>query len=91
MVRIAIIDDDKCFSSELKEQILRIDNIFEVFCYENIEEFTADAPKYNIAIVDIILDKDSGIDLAERLAAEFPLLNIIFVSSERDFFRTCTE
>ena len=41
MVRIAIIDDDKCFSSELKEQILRIDNIFEVFCYENIEEFTA--------------------------------------------------
>ena len=87
MVRIAIIDDDKCFSSELKEQILRIDNIFEVFCYENIEEFTADAPKYNIAIVDIILDKDSGIDLAERLAAEFPLLNIIFVSSERDFFQ----
>lgn len=87
MIRAAIIDDDKSFCEELKEQILKLYSQFEVCCYNNIEDFAADAAEYNIAIVDIILDEGNGIDLSETISLEFPLLNIIFVSAERDFFQ----
>lgn len=85
MIRIAIIDDDKGFCDELKNKITNIDDTATVDCYYNIKDFLAAA--YDIAIIDIMLGKENGIDLATELTALNPTVKIIFVSIERDYFQ----
>lgn len=87
MIRIAVIDDDISFCEKLKKQIIRINNSFEVDYYNNMDDFSACAANYSIAVIDILLGGDSGIEKAADLSEHFPMLNIIFVSVERDFFQ----
>lgn len=87
MIRIAVIDDDKCFCETLTKQILEINSGFEVRCYQSMDSFSEHAAGYNIAVIDILLDEGSGIEKASVMSSRFPLLNIIFVSIERDFFQ----
>ena len=39
MINIAIIDDDKTFCDDFKEQIKKIDNSYNTDCYYNIKHF----------------------------------------------------
>lgn len=87
MIRIAVIDDDPVFCKELKNQILKTDDVYEVSCYSSMDEFYHNAADFSIAVIDVMLDKENGIDKAAAIASAFPMLNIIFVSAERDFFQ----
>lgn len=87
MIRAAVIDDDESFCELLRKQMLKINSSLEVDCYGDIYEFTANASAYNIAIIDILLGDDCGIEKAAEITQKYPLLNIIFVSAERDFFQ----
>lgn len=87
MIRIAVIDDDESFCQEIAEQILAIDSGFKVCCYQSMDEFWEHGAEYNIAVIDIMLKEGSGIEMASGISSSFPLLSVIFVSTERDFFQ----
>lgn len=55
MINIAIIDDDKTFCDDFKEQIKKIDNSYNTDCYYDINTFLESVSSYNIAIIDIML------------------------------------
>ena len=42
---------------------------------------------YNIAIIDIMLGKDNGINIASAITEKYPNIKIIFISVEQDFFQ----
>ena len=67
MINIAIIDDDKTFCDDFKEQIKKIDNSYNTDCYYDINTFLESVSSYNIAIIDIMLGKDNGIDIASAI------------------------
>ena len=86
MIYIAIIDDDKTFCDDFKEQIKKIDNSYNTDCYYDINPFLESVSSYNIAIIDIMLGKDNGIDIASAITEKYPNIKIIFISVEQDFF-----
>ena len=67
MINIAIIDDDKTFCDDFKEQIKKIDNSYNTDCYYDINTFLESVSSYNIAIIDIMLGKDNGIDVLKKV------------------------
>lgn len=87
MISIAIIDDDSVFCEHLQNMIKKINNRFCVSCFGNIEDFTDTAVDYNIAIIDIMLEKSNGIEKAADFPRRFNNLEIIFISIEREFFK----
>ena len=87
MINIAIIDDDKTFCDDFKEQIKKIDNSYNTDCYYDINTFLESVSSYNIAIIDIMLGKDNGIDIASAITEKYPNIKIIFISVEQDFFQ----
>lgn len=87
MINIAIIDDDKSFCIDFKKQIQKIDDSYNIDCYCNIDTFLESISSYNIAIIDIMLGKDNGIDIASVITDKYPNIKIIFISIEQDFFQ----
>ena len=87
MINIAIIDDDKTFCDDFKEQIKKIDNSYNTDCYYDINTFLESVSSYNIAVIDIMLGKDNGIDIASAITEKYPNIKIIFISVEQDFFQ----
>lgn len=87
MINIAIIDDDKTFCDDFEEQIKKIDNSYNTDCYYDINTFLESVSSYNIAIIDIMLGKDNGIDIASAITEKYPNIKIIFISVEQDFFQ----
>ena len=87
MINIAIIDDDKTFCDDFKEQIEKIDNSYNTDCYYDINTFLESVSSYNIAVIDIMLGKDNGIDIASAITEKYPNIKIIFISVEQDFFQ----
>ena len=67
MINIAIIDDDITFCDDFEEQIKKIDNSYNTDCYYDINTFLESVSSYNIAIIDIMLGKDNGIDIASAI------------------------
>ena len=87
MIRIAIIDDDVAFCEDLKSKIKDILYSCEIDCYNNVSSFSASPLHYNIAFIDIMLEKNNGIDLAHTLLEQQPSIKIVFMSVEKDFFQ----
>lgn len=88
MINIAIIDDDKDFCNEFKTKLLNIseNKKYDVDCFYDISSFI-DYAKYDIAFIDIMLNKTNGIDLAAMLIEKNPSVRIVFISVEKDFFQ----
>ena len=87
MINIAIIDDDKTFCDDFEEQIKKIDNSYNTDCYYDINTFLESVSSYNIAVIDIMLGKDNGIDIASAITEKYSNIKIIFISVEQDFFQ----
>lgn len=51
----------------LKNKIKKIDNSYNTDCYYDINTFLESVSSYNIAIIDIMLGKDNGIDIASAI------------------------
>lgn len=87
MINIAVIDDDSGFCEEMKRRITEMYGGSEVDCYCSMEAFIGSSSEYDIAIIDILLGQNNGIEKAAAVYSKFPGINIIFVSVERDFFQ----
>lgn len=87
MNKIVILDDDINAAQELKARLISMMRTAEIDCYSSVSEFEENASAYNIAIIDILLGKDNGIDIASRISENEPKPLIIFISNEKDFFQ----
>lgn len=87
MINIAVIDDDKNFCDEFKTRLLNINREFGVDCFYDVPSFIDLAGNYDIAFIDIMLNKANGIDLASELIGKNPSVKIVFISVEKDFFQ----
>lgn len=88
MINIAIIDDDKTFCDDFKEQIKKIDNSYNTDCYYDINTFLESVSSYNIAIIDIMLGKDNGIDIASAITEKYPNIKLYLYLLSKTFFKT---
>ena len=92
LYRIAICEDEEVFRAELKEIIaeickrLCIEKSISVF--ETGEEFWSgfsDGARYDLLLLDIIMDETNGLELARRIREYDPNVSIIFVTSNPEF------
>lgn len=91
MYTIVILEDNKEHSTQIKNIILQMDEDFEIHIYSNTELFLKDIesfPNYTIFILDIMLNKANGIDIAHLLWNTKIGPHIIFISS---FLEKATE
>lgn len=85
-MRILIIDDDKASLNRLYEILLRTSPKSEIIPFLSVNEFEEYPIKngFDIAFIEAVIGKESGIDFAFRLKAVSPLCNIIFVTSHEE-------
>lgn len=92
-IRIAVVDnsekDRERLTSALRERF-SANNSHRLMLYSfgNSEEFMADSAcrSFNAVFLDIFMDGMTGIELAERLRADDPILAIVFVTSSPDMY-----
>ncbi len=93
MIKVAICDDKKLDSIELKkmtELFFKSQEInMEIIIFSHSKELLnyMEQDVIHIVILDIILDKESGIETAKKINALYPDCHIIFVSINPDFFK----
>lgn len=92
MLKILICDDDEIFLKSLKKDILKIAgdrvNSIEIFKEkEQLDFYIADSVnEVNVAIIDIKVNSDNGIDIAREILETRPNCQIIFVSAYDEYF-----
>lgn len=90
-MKIAICDDEYFAIEELLNLIKLFDcndNEFEVLCLssgEELEECFNNGQKFDIVFLDVELNGQNGIELAENIKSEFPKTIIIFISSHSSY------
>jgi len=91
MITIAIVDDNPFYIGDVKRHLsLCIENIeYEVFEYTKADDFIfdIDIKKFDVVFLDILLDKNNGIELGSLINEKQPESNIIFMSSNPDYFK----
>lgn len=84
MRTIVILEDNEEHYIQMKKIILQMSEDFKILTYSNTDKFLKDIelfPNYSIFILDIMLNKANGIDIANTLCKTKIGPNIIFVSS----------
>lgn len=83
-IYVAVVDDDESLCRSLS-RLLRAGGI-QPINYASAEAFLADAkhPQFDCLVLDIQLGGMSGIELAQRLAAEGGRIPIIFITAYDD-------
>lgn len=86
-MRIAICDDNRAVAEELRNDILKLQNISaDVFEQPDALIFSAGDAPYDIIFMDIELGEESGIRLSEKLLNMNPDAQIIFISGYDDYY-----
>lgn len=85
MLRIAVVDDDLNFQRQINEFIVRYfkqeTSEFNVRCYRDGVEFLADyQSNFDIAIIDIMMPKMNGIEVAHKLRARDKNILVMFIT-----------
>ena len=89
-MRIGICDDEKIViesvKRELEEVAEKLQIVMDIYEYQTGEELLIDILKRQIEVVllDIDMPGMSGMDTANRLMEQSPLLNIIFLTNRED-------
>lgn len=84
MRTIVILEDNEEHCKQIKNIILQMNENFKILTYSNPEKFIKDLesfPNYTIFILDIMLNKANGIDIANLLWHSQTGASVIFVSS----------
>lgn len=91
MIKIAIVDDNKFYSEDIKSLLCDYEasDEYEVDEYSDPECFQRAIceKKYDIVFLDIVFENCSGIDIGMMLNEKSPELNIIFVSAYPEYFK----
>lgn len=91
-MRIAVIDDDRAQAVHLSDMLAdRLTALgytgYEIDIFENAEEFLTESysDSYDVAIIDIFMDRLTGIELARQLRSRDEDIRIVFCSSSNEF------
>ena len=85
MIKVAICDDNSEDLSSAKVIFasvfdkLGIDNVLQLFT--SAEEMLADKQDIDLAILDIEINGENGIDLGRQLKSRYPQIKIIYITS----------
>ncbi len=90
-MNIAIVDDNKADVAVIEELLGKClkNEKYSVYEYFTTEQFVnaMHTEKFDIVLLDIILDEKNGIEVGELLNKEQPDANVIFVSRNPDYFK----
>ncbi len=91
MIKIAIVDDNQFYISEVKKLLSQslVTAIYETYEYTSCDSFIKEIDRihFDIVFLDIVLDKKDGIELGTIINSKQPDANIIFISSNSDYFK----
>lgn len=93
-MNILICDDDRMILSSLYSELSqKLDSRYNLHCVSTAEEIkekilsdNADCKRFDIAILDIKLQEDNGIDYAFLLEQKYPDIKTIFISGYDDYY-----
>ena len=91
MYRIALCDDDMVFAAQFKQQLQAFFKnymiVYEFTSFNSVELLMKADEKqpFDIMFLDILMDGENGIEFAKKLRSKNRNVNIIFVSSCRDY------
>ncbi|MDU4962180.1 MAG: LytTR family DNA-binding domain-containing protein [Sporomusaceae bacterium] len=93
MYQIAICEDESIFAEALDKSCTalcnRLEIDFTITRFQNSEEFwgvfTTSPRKFDLLLLDIIMDGLNGMDLAQKIREKNKEVTIIFVTSNPDF------
>jgi len=86
-MKVILVDDEKSMLLIMKKMILKVPGVEIVGAFQN----SAEAYKYikenrvDIAFIDINMPDESGLDFARRTMSEFKKLDIVFLTSHREY------
>lgn len=91
-MRIAVIDDDRAQAVHLSDMLAdRLTDLgytdYGIDIFENAEKFLTEShsDSYDVAIIDIFMDRITGIELARQLRSKDEEIRIVFCSSSNEF------
>ena len=88
-MRILAIDDEKLALFDLKNAILAVQPDADLYTFNKpsqlLEFIHAEPPRIDIAFLDIQMQGVTGLELAEKLRALWPKLNVIFVTGYSEY------
>lgn len=92
LMRIAICEDNKAHAEILKKMVTRWADKemlqVEIVCYESAEEFLfymKDDQHYDLAFLDIQLEKMNGMELARLIRKEDKTMFLVFTTGEKGY------
>lgn len=80
-MKILICDDEKLVAEEIRRMIISKHPEYRVTCIRGMGEISdITEENFDVALLDIVLDEESGIDLGVCLKQKMPETKIIFIS-----------
>lgn len=85
-MKIAIVDDQIEYREQIKELLKASGKELEIECFENGEKLLVNSYKnFNIVFLDIVMNGESGVDIACKIKEEKPNVVIFFITSHAVF------
>jgi two-component system LytT family response regulator len=88
-MKVILVDDDKAMSIILKRMLKKINGVEVLSYFNNSEEALNFVNEYHMNIdlvfLDIEMPEENGMDLAKKINTISPLIEIIFITSHREY------
>src|SRR5690554_645742 len=86
-MRVIVIDDEKAMHIVMNRLLSEISNVVVVGCYQNPSQALEQVRQEDIDLVfiDIMIGQDHGLDVARQLRSTHSEVEIVFVTSHREF------
>lgn len=86
-MQVILVDDEKSMHLLMKKMLSKIPDVEVAAAFQSAGEAYKFLKEKHIdmAFVDISLPGENGLALAERIAAEFPSVDIVFLTSHREY------
>lgn len=88
-MKIAIVEDDVNYIKVVEKKLKEINESFQILCYTGSKEYKRDIidghENIDIAIMDIELDQETGIDLVMKTNQILPYCQIIYLTSYNQY------
>lgn len=86
-IKVVVIDDEKAMHLVMKRLIAEISDVDLVGCYHNAEQALHYIAQHDIDLVfiDIMIGQDHGLDVARKLRSTHSEIDIVFVTSHKEY------
>jgi len=86
-VKVMIVDDEPAMLLVLKRMLAKIDGVELVACHQSVEQALSfvQTNEVDLAILDIMIASDNGLQLARSLRAVNRNLHIVFTTSSTEY------